>query len=73
MSEIVKEKLSEQYINVEDLDDDDMQSLIQKCNCAKRGLSVCINEMRDCIDNANIIYRYCLSWPAVVVKHKAKK
>lgn len=74
MSELVKEKLIEQPIDVEDSenDGDDMESMLEKCNDAQRALSECIEEMRVCIDSANKVYRYCLSWLAIAVKHKSK-
>lgn len=59
--EIVKERLILQPVHVEDSKgDDDMYSMLEKCNDAQRALSVCINEMRDCIDSASKVYRYCL-------------
>lgn len=74
MSEIVKEKLIEQLVDVEDSEEEgyDMQSVLKKCNDAQRAMSVCIDEMRECINSAGRVYRYRLLWPAPVVKHKEK-
>lgn len=74
LSELIKEKLIEKLVNVEDSkEDDDMQSMLEKCSVAQRYLSICMNEMRDCINSANKIYVYCLSWlAAIAAKHKTK-
>lgn len=44
--------------------------MLEKCEDAKRALSECINEMRDCINSANKFYRYCLQWPIAMVKQQ---
>lgn len=49
-----------------------MQNLLKECDDAKKALFVYIDEMKDCIRNANRIYRYYLSWLATIVKHKVK-
>lgn len=54
-SPMVKEVLEivEQEKDDSDYEANNMQDLLEKCEDAKRTLSKCINEMRDCINCAN--------------------
>lgn len=49
-----------------------MESMLTKCNATQRAMSICIEDMRECISSARRVHRYCLSWPKTIVKHKAK-
>lgn len=69
LTEILKERMSEQYVEEKGLD---MQSLLNECTKAKNYLSIYIEELRDCIRSASRIYRYCISWPTTAVKYKGK-
>lgn len=63
LSEVLKEKLFEQSIEVGFFQEKeiDLQNLLEELDDAKKTLSICIKELRDCIHNASRVYRYYIS------------